>query len=89
MSDPKWERVIAACGHSRPPTEAEVFADLPIKRGPSVAEGGKPFLPCYSASGTAFMLRQIVNRGALQPGDLDAIHAACVLLERAAAEGRI
>lgn len=47
------------------------------------------FMPCYSAAGTAFMLRQIVNRGALQSGDMEAIHAACVLLERAAAEGRI
>lgn len=47
------------------------------------------FLPCYSAAGTAFMLRGIVNRGALQSGDMEAIHAACVLLERAAAEGRI
>lgn len=46
-------------------------------------------LPCYSAAGTAFMLRGIINRGALQSGDLEAIHAACVLLERAAAEGRI
>lgn len=46
-------------------------------------------LPCYSASGTAFMLRQIVNRGELIAGDLHAINAACVLLERASAEGRI
>ena len=47
------------------------------------------FLPCLSAAGTAFMLRGIVNRGELQSGDMEAIRAACVLLERASAEGRI
>lgn len=47
------------------------------------------FLPCFSASGTAFMLRGIVNRGGLIAGDMEAIRAACILLERASAEGRL
>jgi hypothetical protein len=44
-------------------------------------------LPCYSAFGTAQMLRQIVHRAALADGDLEAIRAACMMLERAAKEG--
>lgn len=59
------------------------LADPGFSTAPSV------FMPCFSATGTAFMLRGIVNRGGLIQGDIEAIRAACLLLERAAAEGRI
>lgn len=38
-------------------------------------------LRCYSVAGTTQMLRAIANRGGLIPGDIEAIHAACALLE--------
>lgn len=48
-----------------------------------------PAMPCYSASGTAIMLRAIITRGGLLPGDMDAIHAAATLLERLPGDRRL
>lgn len=48
-----------------------------------------PFIPCYSASGTALMLRAILQRGSLASGDMEAIHAAATMLERARRRGEL
>ena len=37
---------------------------------------------CYAPAGTAIMLRQIIHRASLEPGDMEAIHAAAAILER-------
>jgi hypothetical protein len=41
--------------------------------------------PCFSRIGTAQMLRGIVSRSALGPGDLNAVKMAAVMLEQSPA----
>ncbi len=52
-------------------------------------EGRPQHVPVFSAPGTVTRLRQIIHRQSLADGDMDAIFAACRLIEGAMNRGQM